>query len=330
MPVTTFDADHARHTGLRWRGWWDSKGRLQQPWEARTWATWRPDECPDVEDLLWADAPWHEPVSHFGIDTEATAEWHALWDAPVRTTVGGMSAGNVWGGTPWQDVTGQPLCTVWETGEAKGADLMPWTWKKFLVPLPKVVRRYDDPTGRQDNQWIGFDRDRQLMWECGAMRPRVGAGPNEWVARTVVAWDLTRPWDATPKGVTASNLPLVAGIARPQEYARCHIDHAMWFVADRYSAREVRWPARGTDGTFWDCPLVAGMRLVLRHDWMPAKPLTAQQRTFVNAAKQYGFIVSDRTHPDHGSKVRDCMDPRVVIPDLGIWHHDLLILEQAA
>lgn len=329
MPVTTFDADHAKHTGFRWRGWWDARRRLQWPWEARTWQTWTPPECPNIDGLLWTDAPWHEPVGGMSVDVDATAEWHAHWDAPVRTDVGGVSYQNVHGGTPWQDVTGYELCIVWETGEAQGADLMPWTWKKHLVPLPPVVRRYDDPTGTQDVQWIGFDRERQLMWECGAMRPRIGAGPNEWVARIVVAWDLTQPWETTRRGVTASNLPLVAGIPRPEEYERGYIDHALWFVADRYSAREIRWPARGTDGTFYDSPLVAGMRLALRPDWTSQRALTADERTLVNAMRHdtgHGLIVTDRTHPDHGSTIRDAMDPRVRIGDLGISHRDLLIL----
>lgn len=328
MPLTTFDADYKRHVGVRWRGWFDSRGRFQLPWETLSWRTWRPPPCPNLDGVLWTDAPWHQPVAGLAVDLEATALLHSPeWDAPVRTGVGGVSSGNVWGGSPWQDVTGMPMCTVWETGEAQGADLMPWVWQRHEVPLPPVVRRYDDPTGSQDVQWVGIDFERRLMWECGAMRPRPGT--SDWVARGVTVWDLDAPWDAGRGGCTATWLPLVAGIPRAEEFARGHIDHALWFVADRYRTGEVRWPARATDGNFDGAPLVAGMRLALDPAWRPSKLLTRDQLTLVRAMRHdtgFGFIVADRTHPEHGSTMRDAMDPRVMLADLGIHHHDLLIL----
>lgn len=317
---------------MRWRGWFDSRGRFQWPWEPRTWRTWEPPDPPNVDALLWTDAPWTRPVGDTPVDQAATDLLHSPeWDAPVRTAVDGMSYQNVYGGSPWQDVTGYDVCIVWETGEAQNADLMPWVWKRHLVPLPPVVRRYNDPTGRQDNQWIGVDRTAQLMWECGAMRPRVGAGPNEWVARSVSVWDLTKPWDeASPKGVTASNLPLLAGIPRYEEFVRGRIDHALWFVADRYSPNEIRWPARGTDGLYPDSPLVAGMRLQLDPEWEPGFTPTPQQEVVITAAKEFGFYVTDRTEPEQGSKVREAMDARIHYEDLGIRHSDLIVLAGSA
>lgn len=44
--------------------------------------------------------------------------------------------------------------------------------------------------------------------------------------------------------------------------------------------------------------------------------------------KERGFFVADRTHPDHGSTMRDAMDPRVLIPDLGLRHRNLIVFKE--
>lgn len=316
-PRPTDVADRDRHVGFTWRGWWDARGRLQWPWVAKSWQTWRPDPVPNLDGVLWSDAPWFEPVSGHSIDLEATAQL-AAWDGPVRTSVGGVSTGNVHGGSPWQDIT----------YVARTTQVIDLYGRSHQVPLPEVVRRFGDPTGTQnDLQWVGIDFAKRLMWECSALRP--GLIGSAWWAYSVKCWDLDAAWDAEPGGITATNLPLVAGIARPEEFARGHIDHALWFVADRYSDREVRWPARATDGLYPDHPLVAGMRLCLRPDWQPTRALTADERTLVGAMRAdtgRGLIVSDRTHPDHGSTIRHAMDPRVRIGDLGLRLSDFLIL----
>lgn len=327
-PLPTDVAERAAHVGVKPRPWRDARGRLQVPWEVLSWRTWEPDECPNLDGVLWDRGPWFDPVGDRSIDTKATALLRE-WDGPVRTAVGEVSAQNVHGGTPWADVSHVEVPTV----------VIDLQGKRHLVPLPDfhrgegIVRRFGDPTGTQnDLQWVGFDLSdpaHPIMWECGALRPSLNPNQREWFARVVVSWDLSKPWETTKTGITASRTPLVAGIPRPEEFARGYIDHALWLSAACYSNREVRWPARGTDGLCPAHPLVAGSRAVLRPDWQAKRALTADERTLVNALRAdtgRGVIVSDRTDPTRGSNLRSCMDPRVTIGDLGIYLSDFLVL----
>ncbi len=327
-------AERKDHVGVRWRGWTGPNGKPQLPWEVLSWQTWLPDEVPSLDDVLWVDAPWLDPIDGLGVNATATTALKA-WEGPVRTRVGGVSAQNSWSGTPWADVSHVEVPTV----------VFDQHGRKHLVPLPDfhrnegIVRRFGDPTATQgDLQWVGFDLrdpDHPYMWECGALRP--GPDFGTWFARVVVRWDLSRPWDTTPAGVTASRLPLVAGIPRPDEFARGYIDHAIWFSAACYSTREILWPARGTDGLCSAHPLVAGTRLVLHPDWRPSFILTRDEETLVAAMKRgapgsntgRGLIVGDRTDPKQGSAIRSCMDPRVRLRDLGLRLTDFIVLSSA-
>ncbi len=312
MALPTEVADRSKHVGVA--SWW--------PLRFKTWKTWEPDPCPNVESLLWKDAPWLKPIDDTAlVDETATRAWHTGWDSPVRTEVGEVSYMNVHGGTPWQDITNGRPGVINEVGP----NLPPWMWEKFSVKMPKVIRRYDDPTGSQDTQWIGFDFDKKEMWEVGAMRPTF-FGEWVWAAYSVSVWDLTKPWTETKNGVTATNLPMVPMIPRYEEFLAGEIKHALQFSADKYN-RKVVWPARGADGDHPDSPLCPGHRLALRQDWKPSRTLTQQEQILVTALKKYGAFVSDKTNPDHGSTIRKPMDPRISFGDLGLRHKDFLILE---
>jgi hypothetical protein len=331
-PVPTDVAERAAHVGVKPRAWRDARGRLQVPWEALSWRTWEPDECPNLDGVLWDRGPWFDPVGDRSIDVDATRLLRE-WDGPVRTAVGEVSAQNMHGGTPWADVS--HVDRTWPVLDDRGVT--------HQVPLPNyrtgegIVRRFGDPTGTQnDLQWVGFDLSdpaRPVMWECGALRPDLRYPDfTRWRARLVVRWDLTQTWETTKTGITASRLPLVPGIPRAEEFARGYIDHAIWFSAACYSTREILWPARGTDGLCSAHPLVAGSRAVLRPDWQAKRALTPDERTLVNALRAdtgKGVIVSDRTDPTRGSNLRSCMDPRVTLGDLGIYLSDFLVLNAA-
>ena len=333
VPLPTDVAERSDHVGWSSRPLFDARGRIQSPIVAKSWSTWEPDEPPSLEDVLWDEGPWFDDIDPDAVDLAATAALgSARWDAPLRTAVGTVSAGNVHGGTPWADVSHVEVPTV--VYDLHG--------RKHLVPLPVwsrgegVVRRFGDPTGTQgDLQWVGFDLsdpDDPVMWECAALRP--GPGFREWFARAVVCWHLADLWDATPRGITAVNLPLLAGTYRHEQLDAGEIDCVIFVGAAWYSPNRIMSPARGTDGLYPDAPIYAGTRLVLDPSWEPDPrlgELHPHEQTLVDAMKGKpgrgkGLMIGDRSDPKAGSALRSPMDPRVTIRDLGIRHRHLRVL----
>lgn len=300
MPRTVADRDRRRHSGFEWLGWAgliSGRGLFR----FRSWSNpeWIPDELPNLDGVLWGDAPWIEQERSTVVDKVPTAAL-ADWDIRIRCHVGGIWKG-VRGGVPWQlvDSAGRRTKVVDQWG------------RDFSVPLPSTVNRLGDPGGTSgDLQWFGIDPTALLMWECSSLRPT----PFGWRAHAVHVHDLSKPW-LFEGSLAGGGLPIVAGVPRPEEFARGHIDHALWITLDEY-APEVTGFAAKTDGETPGHPLRAGEHLVLPADWEPEPgvDLTDDERTLIDAMSDpnRGLIVNDKTGDGTGN-IRLPMDPRVLI-----------------
>lgn len=299
MPRTVFEADGYRHQGLVWNF-------PRWPWlYARSWENpqWRPEPLPNIEPYLWSNAPWVEhDRSHTSIDHART---EALFDVDVRIgcEVGGMWQ-NVRTGTPYQLASQSSTTTVIEWGEHGYL-------ATHQIPLPSPVHLIGDPTGfHTDRQWHGIDPENRVLWELSSVRRTGGV----WYAHAVHRIRLDKPWTAIPGALSGGGTPIVAGLPRPEEFARGRIDHAMWLVLNNYSPERIVGCARKTDGTMPGHPLYAGDRLVLAEDWAPPPgvTLTRDESTVVAALKDHnrGVIVNDKTG-GKGGGIRLPMDPRI-------------------
>lgn len=311
MVRTTAEVDGHRHAGLVWQF-------PRWPWlYARSWERplWKPSALPDITRYLWSDAPWiaHDR-SHVPVDAERTAAL-AEWDIPIGARVGHLWDG-VRSGFPYQILpNGTPTAVVYDEN-----------WHRFDVPLPERVVRLGDPSGSSgDLQWFGITADGSELWELSSLRRslflRGDDGTPAWHAHAVVRFDLTRPWHDNPTGLAGGGSPILAGIPRPEEFARGYIDHAVWLAVRRYNPDRIVGFARKTDGDLPGHPLYAGDRLTLHPDWEPppGHVLTADEWTLIDALRDpdRGAVVNDKTGPTvKGGGFALPMDPGVFI-DVG-------------
>lgn len=277
-------------------------------------------ECPDLEGrVFWPDMPWHRPVSEFRVDEMRTAMLQDLSFA-VKARCGFAEEGNTRHGVPYQLVDDVELLTrVW-----------PINWLKGLAtkaPLPPVVARFGDPTGfLGDSQWCGVDLSGPdpVLWEVGALgeslRPWVRG--KVWQGRKVTRSDTGRPFGESD-AVTASRIPLLALLPRPEELLAGRVPRALGISLP--SAPRFHFPARGTDGMHPSLPIEYGDRLALTPETAQrarAKAPNIETVAVVNALEEFGAVAADRTmlEIDADANLRIVMDPRidVQLPDLSI------------
>ena len=285
---------------------------------AGSWAAVPPLVCPDLGPLkFWPDMPWHQRADELEVDEIRTAMLAEV-DVPVRCKTG-LSAGNVRAGTPYQRVDGRPLHRVWPVRLLDGLG-----WR---IPLPSIVARFGDPTGfLGDSQHVSIDVGRTTIHEVGAL----GVGWRGWQARNYRRSDYSRPFSES-SSATAGGIPLLAGLARREEFAAGVIEHAL-LISGPASGRH-RWPARGSDGQHPSHPLEYGDRLVLRED--VAEELLAElddpnSRAVVVCLRDYGAHLNDRTglEIDASANIRLVMDRDVDVDVPGLRYTSFTIRRQ--
>ena len=173
-------------------------------------------------------------------------------------------------------------------------------------PIPANVRI----EGGADRHALIVDRDRCRLYELYALEQRGG----RWHAGSGAIWNL-RSNELRPAGWTsadAAGLPILPGLARYDEVARGHIDHALRFTVER-TRRAYVYPARhfASDETDPSLPPM-GLRFRLKASY-PIAGFPRQARIVLTALKRYGMIVAD-----NGSSwyVTGAPDPRWSNDDL--------------
>jgi hypothetical protein len=169
-------------------------------------------------------------------------------------------------------------------------------------PIPPHVPIEGGAGSDGDRHVIVVDRNRCRLYELFDAHPVDGG--RSWHAGSGAVWNL-RSNRLRPRGWTsadAAGLPILPGLARPDEVRRGVIDHALRITVPR-TRRAFIYPARhfASDETDPNLPAM-GQRLRLRRSF-DLSHFPRQARVVLRALKRYGAIVADNGGPWHVSGV---------------------------
>jgi hypothetical protein len=155
---------------------------------------------------------------------------------------------------------------------------------------PYPIPAHPKVEGGSDRHLLVVDRDACRLYELFAAR-RTASG---WHAGSGAIWSL-RSNALRPAGWTsadAAGLPILPGLARYDEVARGHVDHALRFTVER-TRRAYVFPARhfASDATDPSLPPM-GLRVRLKASF-DTSGFPRQARIVLEALKRYGMILAD-------------------------------------
>jgi hypothetical protein len=177
-------------------------------------------------------------------------------------------------------------------------------WPDESDPGPYPIPLGAPIEGGSDRHVIAVDRDACMLYELYHASPAA----DRWTASNGATWNLRsnalRPWGWT--SADAAGLPIFAGLARYDEVAAGHVDHALR-VTMNATQRGFVLPAThdASSSTDPNRPPM-GMRLRLRADF-DITGFRGQARVLLEALGTYGLIVAD-----NGSNwfITGAQDPR--------------------
>ncbi len=157
-------------------------------------------------------------------------------------------------------------------------------------PIPAGAR----VEGGGDRHVIVVQRERCKLYELYGARRDGG----RWEAASGAIFDLRRPRQR-PAGWTsadAAGLPIMPGLARPQEASRGEVRHALRFTAPR-TRRAYVAPARHAAGESDDASLPPmGLRLRLKASFS-LRGYRGQALAILKGLRRYGMILADNGSP---------------------------------
>ena len=163
-------------------------------------------------------------------------------------------------------------------------------WPSESDPGPYAVPLGAPVEGGSDRHAIGIDRDSCKLYEMYNASPQ----PNHWEASNGAIWDLRsnalRP--NTWTSADAAGLPIFAGLARYDEVAAGHIDHALR-VTFNQTQHGFIYPATHYASSSTNPnrpPMGLRMRLKASYD---ISGYTGQARVILVALKKYGLMNAD-------------------------------------
>ena len=183
---------------------------------------------------------------------------------------------------------GIPYVTV-----AGNQPLVPTTffdWPEESDPGPYPIPLHAPVEGGSDRHVLTIDRDHCVLYEL-FNATQSGSG---WSASNGAKWDLTTNRLRTIgwTSADAAGLPIFAGLARYDEVASGHIDHALRVTVNAtqkgFVLPATHYASSSTDPN--RPPM--GLRLRLRADYDISR-FTGQSRVIMVALKKYGLIVAD-------------------------------------
>ena len=153
-------------------------------------------------------------------------------------------------------------------------------------PIPAKVKI----EGGSDHHALIVERNSCRLYELYALRKKSG----RWFAGSGAIWNLrsNKLRHAGWTSADAAGLPMLPGLARYDEVARGHIDHALRFTVEN-TRRAYIYPARhfASDQTDPNLPPM-GLRVRLRAGF-DISGYPRQVRVILTALKRYGMIVAD-------------------------------------
>ncbi len=158
----------------------------------------------------------------------------------------------------------------------------------YRAPLVTPIEGGNASTG--DRHVLSIDRDRCILYEMYRAFPR----GDHWDADSGAVWNLTSN-ALRPEGWTsadAAGLPIFPGLARYDEVAAGHIDHALRFTVTATQRGYIHPATHAASSSTDPNRPPMGLRLRLRADY-DISGFTGQSHVILVALKKYGMIVAD-------------------------------------
>jgi hypothetical protein len=157
------------------------------------------------------------------------------------------------------------------------------------IPVTAEIEGYPAP-GSGDRHVLVLDNNNCWLYELYSSYPNAAS----WDAGSAAVWDLTadeqRPYTWT--SADAAGLPIFPGLARYDEVAAGHINHALRFTLQSSRAAFVppasHWAANSSNALA--APM--GMRLRLKSSF-DISSFSAANQVILTALKKYGMIMAD-------------------------------------
>jgi hypothetical protein len=161
-------------------------------------------------------------------------------------------------------------------------------WDGRPIPAPAGVR----PAPGADGHLTVISADRRTAWDFFGCTV---AGPNGYVTRVIVQWNLAGPGYSAQDNETSargSGTPLISTSLRAEEAVK-GFQHALGISVPRVSSDYVS-PATHSDGKHGPSSLKYGMRFVLRPDYPVPPNAGVGVVNVIYALKVYGAFVVDQ------------------------------------
>ena len=185
-------------------------------------------------------------------------------------------------------VYGIPYITVPGTQPLVATDFVDWPDESDPGPYP--IPTGAPVEGGSDHHVLAVDRDHCVLYELY----NASVAGDHWQASNGATFDLhsnaLRPLGWT--SADAAGLPIFAGLARYDEVAAGHIDHALRFTVNAtqhgYVLPATHYASSSTDPN--RPPMGLRLRLKAGYD---LSGFTGQSRLILEALRRYGMIVAD-------------------------------------
>jgi hypothetical protein len=222
---------------------------------------------------------WNQDVSSAPVDPRSDAYVASISSGGARFLHADFGGGGAYG-IPYR-VVSRRTKTVPIRFDAYGSES-----DKGPYPIPRNTR----VEGGSDRHVLVAQRGTCKLYELYAAR-RSGRG---WVAGSGAVWNL-RTGALRPEGWTsadAAGLPILPGLARYDEVAAGHVDHALRFTVSE-TQRGYIHPAThlASDSDDPNLPPM-GLRLRLKASY-DLSGFKGQARVILDALRRYGMLVAD-------------------------------------
>ncbi|MGA9528602.1 MAG: Ig-like domain-containing protein [Terriglobales bacterium] len=232
-----------------------------------------------------ADNLWNQNIASAPVDPNSAALINFIGETtPLHPDFGsGLYDGsNI--GIPYIVVSGTPFVNITYTAYGPESDPGP-----MPIPANAPIEGYPNP-GSGDRHVLVLDSDNCWLYELWSSYLTSGT----WRAGSGAVWDLLndeqRPYTWT--SADAAGLSVFAGLARYDEVAAGHIQHALRFTLPysqaAFTPPASHWAATSTNQ--YASPMGMRLRLQASYDISGFPP---QSTVILTALQQYGMILAD-------------------------------------
>jgi len=254
-----------------------------------------------------ADSLWNQNIADSPVDPNSDAIINFIGPSvPLHPDFGAGLYNGQSMGIPYMVVSGNPFVNIHFTAYGDESDPGP-----MPIPPNAPIEGIPHP-GDGDRHVLVLDRDNCWLYELyGSHLLKTG----DWAAASTAVWDLLndeqRPYTWT--SADAAGLPIFPGLARYDEVASGHINHALRFTLqnslEAFTPPASHWASTSSNTNA--APM--GMRVRLKSGFDISK-FPPQAKVILAALQQYGMIMAD-----NGSSmfISGDPDPRWNNDDLG-------------